>query len=346
MGNILSDDLEIKLLLEGNAVKEIPDKIREPKNEAKAMTEINITIDEIKRKTLHEDCDNLMRVFPLQDYEPIIGPTINSAYNRIFKALHKDTGFIIMVKALTKRYSRECKLNYPSDEVLILKKLDHEGILKCFEVIIMDEITYMITEIIPGMEFFEYLAQNDCFKEEQAKIYAKHIAKTIYYLHKLNICHRDIKLENFVLDKNGMPKLIDFGFACQFSEGKTLSKICGSVDYASPELWLHENYQGPEVDIWAFGVMLYIMITGFLPFNDTKSIVSIKYGYPPNIKISKEFKELLSCIFVPSWGRYNIERLMKDPWMNCEIPCILPKYKSEFSSKEEISKSIIEHHKN
>ena len=313
-------------------------------NEGSVLNEDKLEKEKKSKEHLHQECIQLIEAHPLEDYEKheFIG---TSAYNKIFSATHKASKCKVVVKALTKKYTEHCNFSYPPDEVLILQNIDHKFILKCFEVIILENITFMVTEMIPGQEFFDYFeAQNTHWEEEKVRIYARHIADIIHYLHKLNICHRDIKLENFVLDKNSMPKLIDFGFACKFAKGLVLTKYCGSPDYASPEIWLSKPYLGPDLDIWAFGIILYILATSFVPFLNPHQVVDLQLNYPAGIKLSDDFKEMMKGIFKYAFLRWDIETLITCKWMQHKLPD--PPVEKIFKqpTKEEITKNIIEHY--
>lgn len=127
-----------------------------------------------------------------------------------------------------------------------------------------------------------------------------------------------------MLDEQGNIKIIDLGLGNFYDlqtnqdveDLKLLDTFCGSADYAAPELWEGSRYKGPEVDIWSLGVILYILTTGFLPFNDSARVMSISYRWPRTVKLSESLKHLVGRIFVPSERRINMLELIKHPWMN------------------------------
>jgi len=102
--------------------------------------------------------------------------------------------------------------------------------------------------------------------EEEAKVVFKQLAEGLQYLHKNNIAHRDMKLENILIDEEHNVKIIDFGFSLVTPRTKPLNLCCGTPSYMSPELMARKNYYGHLVDIWALGIILYILVVGIFPF--------------------------------------------------------------------------------
>jgi len=135
----------------------------------------------------------------------------------------------------------------------------------------------------------------------------------VAYCHKLNIIHRDIKHQNLLLNKNRCIKLIDFGLSNFRVKGKLGSTFCGTPAYAAPEMLLGNKYEGPEVDIWSLGVVLYRLITNNLPFKNVSDILSGHFTDPDNI--SEECKNLIKQMLkVDSKKRITISNIMKHPW--------------------------------
>ncbi len=128
--------------------------------------------------------------------------------------------------------------------------------------------------------------------------------------------HRDLKLENILLDQEGLVKLIDLGLGNFFdmTGSGTLSTFCGSPDYAPPELWANKPYYGPELDIWSLGVVLFVMSTGFLPFNESSLIIELRYHFP--LPVSFELQNLIQRIFCVAKKRCTMEQLIAHRWLN------------------------------
>ena len=117
---------------------------------------------------------------------------------------------------------------------------------------------------------FDFIIQAKALPTKITRYYFHQAFKAVEYLHKSGFCHRDIKLENLLLDRKFNLKLADFSFACEL-DGKNLKTYCGTETYMSPEQQLRMFYDGEKVDIFALGVLLFIMETGFPPFGSSKS---------------------------------------------------------------------------
>ena len=127
------------------------------------------------------------------------------------------------------------------------------------------------------------------FPEEKAKHIIKQLLSILSYLHTRNVTHRDIKLENIIIDKRGVIKLIDFGFCCCSSPDVKLKIFCGTPSYMCPEIVMKREYTGPPTDIWATGILLFAMLCGCFPFRGTndkdlyKKIARGIFDFPDHI---------------------------------------------------------------
>lgn len=140
--------------------------------------------------------------------------------------------------------------------------------MKFIDVLDTKEDKCLILEFIDGGELFNVVAYHHPeLTELRTKKLFKQILNAVNYLHINNVCHRDIKLENILLDKADTIKLTDFGFAKHFKQGELLHARCGSEEYTAPEILQNIPYDGRLVDIWALGVVLFAMLCGELPFN-------------------------------------------------------------------------------
>ena len=190
------------------------------------------------------------------------------AYGQVKLGIHLLTGRTVAIKIIQKRLQKsERALNRISREIEILKQVKHPNVMECYEVIETERSWYMITEYCSGGELFEYVSNKDKLDEAEAKEFFSQILSGLEYLHKMGICHRDLKLENLLLDVDNNLKIADFGMSCAYEQGQTLQTRCGSPHYISPEMLKGKGYEPIATDIWALGVTLYAMVQGYMPFD-------------------------------------------------------------------------------
>jgi MAP/microtubule affinity-regulating kinase len=153
-------------------------------------------------------------------------------------------------------------------EIEILKKVDHNSIVKLFEVIDTSKQILLVMELVNGISLLNHLKAktNRRLDEEEAKIIFKQVLEGVRYLHNKNIFHRDIKLENLIIDENKIVKIIDFGFATVNPKSKLLNFFCGTPSYMPPEIVQKKDYLGPPTDVWSCGILLYTILSGSFPF--------------------------------------------------------------------------------
>ena len=201
-----------------------------------------------------------------------------------------------------------------------MKLLNHPHIVKLYEVIDTPDDLFLILEYVNGGEIFDYLVAHGKMKEEVAKKHFRQIVEAVRYCHNLKIIHRDLKAENILLDDKLNVKVADFGFSTQFRDDAKLNTWCGSPPYASPELYLGQEYYGPQVDIWSLGVILFVLVCGALPFDGSSlpklraKILSGKFKVPYHM--SKECESLIrKMIVVDPSQRISLTQLKADKWL-------------------------------
>ncbi|KAK3567188.1 hypothetical protein QTP86_012118, partial [Hemibagrus guttatus] len=207
-------------------------------------------------------------------------------------------------------------------EVRIMKLLNHPNIVKLFEVIETEKTLYLVMEYASGGEVFDYLVAHGRMKEKEARAKFRQIVSAVQYCHQKCIVHRDLKAENLLLDADMNIKIADFGFSNEFTVGNKLDTFCGSPPYAAPELFQGKKYDGPEVDVWSLGVILYTLVSGSLPFDGQnlkelrERVLRGKYRIP--FYMSTDCENLLKKFLIlnPTKRGSLEQQIMKDRWMN------------------------------
>ncbi|KIW12914.1 hypothetical protein PV08_08101 [Exophiala spinifera] len=179
---------------------------------------------------------------------------------------------------------------------------------------------YMLFEYVNGGQMLDYIIAHGRLKEKQARKFARQIASALDYCHRNSIVHRDLKIENILISKNGDIKIIDFGLSNLYSPRALLKTFCGSLYFAAPELLQARQYTGPEVDVWSFGIVLYVLVCGKVPFDDQSMPqlhAKIKRGvvdYPQ--WLTAECKNIISrMLVVDPKERASLQEIMNHPWM-------------------------------
>lgn len=182
-------------------------------------------------------------------------------------AKHKVTKTQVAIKIIDKTRLNPSNLEKIYREVQIMKLLNHPHIIKLYQVMETKDMLYIVTEYAKNGEMFDHLTSHGRLSEDEARKKFWQILTAVDYCHRHHIVHRDLKTENLLLDANMNIKLADFGFGNFYNAGEPLSTWCGSPPYAAPEVFEGKEYEGPGLDIWSLGVVLYVLVCGSLPFD-------------------------------------------------------------------------------
>ncbi|KAF8935599.1 hypothetical protein BGZ58_004920 [Dissophora ornata] len=229
------------------------------------------------------------------------------------------------------------RINKIGREISVLRIIRHPNIIALFDVIETERYIGIVIEYASGGELFDHILAHRYLRERDACRLFAQLISGVHYLHSKNIVHRDLKLENLLLDRNRNIIITDFGFANQFDSASRdrdlMSTSCGSPCYAAPELVISEGlYVGSGVDIWSCGVILYAMLAGYLPFDDDPSnpdgdninqlynyILATPLVFPDYI--SSDARDLLGIMLVPDpIGRSNMGQVMAHRWLRPHAP--------------------------
>uniref|UniRef100_A0A671T321 non-specific serine/threonine protein kinase n=1 Tax=Sinocyclocheilus anshuiensis TaxID=1608454 RepID=A0A671T321_9TELE len=235
-------------------------------------------------------------------------------------ATHMITRAKVAIKIVDKTQLDEENLKKIFREVQIMKMLRHPHIIRLYQVMETERMIYLVTEYASGGEIFDHLVAHGRMAEKDARRKFKQIVAAVYFCHCRNIVHRDLKAENLLLDHNLNIKIADFGFSNLFSRGQLLKTWCGSPPYAAPELFEGKEYDGPKVDIWSLGVVLYVLVCGALPFDGSTlqnlraRVLSGKFRIPFFMSTDCEYLIRHMLVLEPS-RRLSMEQICKNKWM-------------------------------
>ncbi|KAG9000149.1 serine/threonine-protein kinase KIN2 [Tulasnella sp. JGI-2019a] len=222
-----------------------------------------------------------------------------------------------IAKQAAKDHSKEVRT---IREASLCMLLHHPYICGMREMIIHHHHYYMVFEYVSGGQMLDYIISHGRLRERVARKFARQIGSALEYCHKNSVVHRDLKIENILISQTGNIKIIDFGLSNLWNPQSHLSTFCGSLYFAAPELLNAKVYSGPEVDVWSFGVVLYVLVCGKVPFDDQSMPAlhaKIKRGlveYPA--WLSAECKHLLSRMLVTNpAARATLPEVLSHPWM-------------------------------
>ena len=253
------------------------------------------------------------------------------AFGKVVMGKHIQTGEKVAIKILDKMILDQTPEDYElvKKEMSILRIVKHKYIVQLYEILETPQHIFMIMEYCEGKEILDYILTKTYLSELESLKYFQQLINALFYLHSQNIAHRDVKIDNMLLDKNRDLKLIDFGLSTQYPDDSLLSQPCGTVVYAAPEVLDGKDYHGMLVDVWSSGIVLYGMLGGYLPFSDKndevnkKLIISGKYVMPDFF--SDLAKDLLyHMLDINPMTRYTLQEIKEHPWFNLTDYSLIP----------------------
>ena len=250
------------------------------------------------------------------------------AFGKVNLGLHILTGRVVAIKSFKKENCSEEQLKKILNEKNLMKELENKNIIKILDYFEDKDFIFIVMEYVNGGNLYNLLKKRRKLSEKMAKFIYKQIVLSLKYIHSHNIVHRDIKLENILLDLNNGVKICDFGIGKKIkSPDQLLNGLSGTPIYMAPEILLSDNnkgYKGFPVDIWSSGVALYIMLSGEFPFKKIKKEhkkkeleYSILNEEPKEIKdISKEANNLIKGLLNKDPNkRLSYDEILSHPWI-------------------------------
>lgn len=253
----------------------------------------------------------------------------HGAYGIVTKAKRPDRYNFFAIKHIDKRKAGSRGLSEVMSEVETLRLLTHPHIVQLEEVYENEDGLWLVMEYVPGGELHAAMRARGRFPEHQVRRMAKHLLVAVDYMHQRGIVHRDLKPSNCLINENGSGgeidlKLADFGFAVMAGSSACLTNFCGTPAYLAPEIVMDQEGYGKPVDMWAIGVILYILLSGKYPFNETNEVTLnevicrgvFSFEGPEWESISAGAKDLISkLLVVDQTRRCTVQQALKHFWI-------------------------------
>ncbi|XP_059299710.1 CBL-interacting serine/threonine-protein kinase 25-like [Lycium ferocissimum] len=262
-------------------------------------------------------------------------------FAKVFYGRHIITSDSVAIKVINKDHvKREGMMEQIIREISIMRLVRHPNIVELKEVMATKQKIFVVMEYVKGGELFAKVA-NGKLKEDVARKYFQQLISAVDFCHSRGVYHRDLKPENLLLDENENLKVSDFGLSALSEQLRTdglLHTQCGTPAYVAPEVLRKKGYDGAKSDIWSCGVILYVLLAGFLPFKHEnlmkmyRKVFKGEYEFPP--WFSPEAKKLISKLLVADpEKRITISAITRVPWFIKEFSI-----SNSFSSIEENGK--------
>ena len=275
--------------------------------------------------------------------------------SKCYKCIRKSDGKEFACKVIDKRQV-EMKFSGLLDqfyvEIKVLKTLNHPNIIKLVDTNESPERIYMVMEVMKGGELFDYVVEKGTLSEEEASILVRKITSAVAHMHSQDIIHRDLKPENLLLTNKGLNaevKLIDFGLAKVMNES-VASSFLGTKGYLAPEMLQRHSYD-KAIDMWALGVIVFVLLCGCLPFDDDSSKISSETAARKKFalrfpkwaaSLSSSAKDLLhNLLEINPKDRFTADQALNHPWVSgktvqannyLQSPCVLGERRKELRS--------------
>ncbi|XP_023551764.1 serine/threonine-protein kinase SAPK2-like isoform X2 [Cucurbita pepo subsp. pepo] len=267
----------------------------------------------------------------------------------------KKTNELVAVKYIERGKKIDEKVQR---EIINHRSLQHPNIIRFKEVFLTPTHLAIVMEYAAGGELFGRICSAGRFSEDEARFFFQQLISGVSYCHSMQICHRDLKLENTLLDGSPTPqlKICDFGYSKSGLLHSQPKSTVGTPAYIAPEVLSRKEYDGKISDVWSCGVTLYVMLVGAYPFEDPEDprnfrktiarILSVQYSIPDYVRVSVECRNLLSRIFVANPAkRITIQEIKQLPWFFKNLPKELIEIeKTNFKRQEhnQLSQSVEE----
>ncbi|KAK4441400.1 CBL-interacting serine/threonine-protein kinase [Sesamum alatum] len=275
-----------------------------------------------------------------------VGRTIGEGtFAKVKFARNSETGQPVAIKILDKDKVLKHKMaEQIKREIATLKLIKHPNVVRLYEVMASKTKIFIVLEYVTGGELFDKIVNNGRMREDEARKYFQQLIHAVDYCHSRGVFHRDLKPENLLLDAAGNLKISDFGLSAlsqQVRDDGLLHTACGTPNYVAPEVLNDRGYDGATADLWSCGVVLFVLLAGYLPFDDSnvmnlyRKISSAEFTCPPWLSFGA--MKLIARILDPNpVKRITVPEILEDEWFKKD-------YKPPvFNEKEDINLDDVE----
>jgi len=283
------------------------------------FSELKINVSE--EKTINKNGPKTTKKQPIiiENYK-LLRPLEQGKFGVVFLGKHLLTGEKVAIKVIDKLQHKQRTLDEIKREAEIIKRLDHPNIIKVNQIIDTEKVFYIIMEYASNGDLFHRLDLGR-MDENEAREKFSQILLAVRYCHDVqNVIHRDLKPDNVLFDSQCNIKIADFGLSEEFTPGELLNTFCGTPEYMAPEVFKGQKFDGPKVDVWSLGIMLYEMLTATIPFpgSDWPQIIErvLRGKYYEPEYLSEKCKDLIRKMLVldPS-KRATLNEVLEHDWV-------------------------------
>ncbi|XP_071736278.1 CBL-interacting protein kinase 32-like [Rutidosis leptorrhynchoides] len=285
-----------------------------------------------------------------------VGRTIGEGtFAKVKFARNSETGEPVAIKILDKEKVVKHKMaEQIKMEIATMKLIKHPNVVRLFEVMGSKTKIFIVLEFVTGGELFDKIVNHGRMQEDEARKYFQQLINAVDYCHSRGVYHRDLKPENLLLDASGNLKVSDFGLSAlsrQVRDDGLLHTTCGTPNYVAPEVLNDRGYDGATADLWSCGVILFVLLAGYLPFDDSnlmnlyKKISAAEFTCPPWVSFNA--MKLIARILDPNpMTRITIPELLNDDWFKKDFkqPEFIEKEEANFDDVEAAFQDSEEYH--
>ncbi|KAK1268089.1 CBL-interacting serine/threonine-protein kinase 6 [Acorus gramineus] len=271
----------------------------------------------------------------------------HGTFAKVYHARNIETGKSVAVKVVGKeKVIKVGMTEQVKREISVMKMVTHPNIVELHEVMASKTKIYFVMDLVRGGELFSKIARAGRLKEDAARRYFQQLISAVDLCHSRGVYHRDLKPENLLLDDDGNLKVADFGLSAlteHLRPDGLLHTTCGTPAYVAPEVIGKRGYDGAKADIWSCGVVLFVLLAGFLPFQDDNIVNMYKKIHRGDFKcppwFSSDGRRLITRLLDPNPNtRITIAKLAESPWFKKRFATGRPA-SSVISRLEEVAKA-------